>query len=380
MIVNEFVTGEILVETEEFADYGGWSLDSQFAHEMGSPYLLAHGYGRPVDDALTTIEVVTAGRYEVWARTKDWVPLTTPAASTSQSTETSSNTNVAVMAETGCGNTSVRSTCNKDRSTLRYVTSPGSMEGRALFLSSTGSQPIDGIGEDALRWRKEQRGLPIEPEEAGSFDVVIVGGGVTGSIGALAAARLGRSVALIQNRPVLGGNASTEIGIGPRGEKGPFVAEAISRTPEETFRYTNNSTPNPMLRSTPSFKYSILSPIGTILSVDARHARSGKEIRIAGAQFIDCTGTAILGMLSGAPTMFGIESASEFGESHAHRNVLINTMVTHCFSAHEKPNTLSTFPMCRGQPKSPKTSPTLEVKRSNLAGITVMGRHRRLST
>ncbi|MGB1645515.1 MAG: FAD-dependent oxidoreductase, partial [Ilumatobacteraceae bacterium] len=45
--------------------------------------------------------------------------------------------------------------------------------------------------------------------------------------------------------------------------------------------------------------------------------RSGKEIRIAGAQFIDCTGTAILGMLSGAPTMFGIESASEFGESHA---------------------------------------------------------------
>ena len=35
---------------------------------------LAHGYGRPVDDAQTTIEVVTAGRYEVWARTKDWVP------------------------------------------------------------------------------------------------------------------------------------------------------------------------------------------------------------------------------------------------------------------------------------------------------------------
>ena len=34
MIVNEFVTGEILVETEELADYGGWSLDSQFAHEM----------------------------------------------------------------------------------------------------------------------------------------------------------------------------------------------------------------------------------------------------------------------------------------------------------------------------------------------------------
>ena len=55
--MKEFVTGEILVEAEEFSNYGGWSLDSQFAHEMGSPYLLAHGYGRPVEDALTTIDL-----------------------------------------------------------------------------------------------------------------------------------------------------------------------------------------------------------------------------------------------------------------------------------------------------------------------------------
>ena len=69
---------------------------------------------------------------------------------------------------------------------------------------------------------------------------------MTGSIGALAAARLGRTVALIQNRPVLGGNASTEIGIGPRGEKGPFVAEAISRTPEGNLQVHQqlNAEPN----------------------------------------------------------------------------------------------------------------------------------------
>jgi hypothetical protein len=233
MIVNEFVTGEILVETEEFADYGGWSLDSQFAHEMGSPYLLAHGYGRPVDDAQTTIEVVTAGRYQVWARTKDWVPAHHPG-----------RFNVAIngnVIEHECGSHGgdwvweqigeIDLQQGSVDIALRDLTG---FDGRcdALFFSSTGSQPVDGIGEDAHRWRKERRGLPIEPEEAGTFDVVIVGGGVTGSIGALAAARLGRTVALIQNRPVLGGNASTEIGIGPRGEKGPFVAEAISRTPE----------------------------------------------------------------------------------------------------------------------------------------------------
>ena len=42
-----------------------------------------------------------------------------------------------------------------------------------------------------------------------------------------------------------------------------------------------------------------------------------REIRLSASHFIDCTGTAILGILAGAPTMFGIESADEFGESHA---------------------------------------------------------------
>ena len=62
------------MEAEEFADFGGWVLDSQFDHEMGSPYLLAHGYGRPVADARTVVEIARAGTYTVWVRAKDWVP------------------------------------------------------------------------------------------------------------------------------------------------------------------------------------------------------------------------------------------------------------------------------------------------------------------
>jgi hypothetical protein len=64
----------ILIEAEDFDDYGGWVLDSQFETQMGSPYLLAHGLGRPVADAVTTIEVADAGDYEVWVRAKDWAP------------------------------------------------------------------------------------------------------------------------------------------------------------------------------------------------------------------------------------------------------------------------------------------------------------------
>ena len=45
----------ILIEAESFDDLGGWKLDTQFIHIMGSPYLLAHGLGKPVAPAHTTV-------------------------------------------------------------------------------------------------------------------------------------------------------------------------------------------------------------------------------------------------------------------------------------------------------------------------------------
>jgi heterodisulfide reductase subunit A-like polyferredoxin len=49
------------------------------------------------------------------------------------------------------------------------------------------------------------------PEDVGEFDLVVVGGGMAGTCAAISAARMGLKVALIQNRPVLGGNNSSEI-------------------------------------------------------------------------------------------------------------------------------------------------------------------------
>jgi hypothetical protein len=73
---SEMNSGEagILIEAEGFENYGGWVLDSQFETQMGSPYLLAHGLGRPVDDATTVVVIAEVGDYEVWVRAKDWVP------------------------------------------------------------------------------------------------------------------------------------------------------------------------------------------------------------------------------------------------------------------------------------------------------------------
>jgi hypothetical protein len=72
--VKEHVPGFLWIEAENFAKYGGWILDTQFAHKMGSGYLLAPGVGVPVSDATTTVSVKKSGKYRIWARCKDWVP------------------------------------------------------------------------------------------------------------------------------------------------------------------------------------------------------------------------------------------------------------------------------------------------------------------
>ena len=63
---------ELLVEAESFASHGGWKLDTQFINTMGSPYLLAHGLGQPVDDAATEVKFPETGTYHVYIRTFDW--------------------------------------------------------------------------------------------------------------------------------------------------------------------------------------------------------------------------------------------------------------------------------------------------------------------
>lgn len=61
-----------LVEAEQFSDQGGWGVDTQFIESMGSPYLIAHGLGKPVANAQTEVSVPADGTYRVWTRTMDW--------------------------------------------------------------------------------------------------------------------------------------------------------------------------------------------------------------------------------------------------------------------------------------------------------------------
>lgn len=60
---------EVLLEAESFGQKGGWVVDQQFMDRMGSPYLLAHGLGRSVGDAVASVEFPERGVYHVYART-----------------------------------------------------------------------------------------------------------------------------------------------------------------------------------------------------------------------------------------------------------------------------------------------------------------------
>jgi len=308
----------ILVEAEAFDDYGGWTLDSQFEAEMGSPYLLAHGLGVPVEDARTVIDVPAAARYHVWVRAKDWVPSHHPGRFTLSVNGSTIDTVFGANGQAWAWEHGGAIELPAGKATLILHDLTG-FDARcdAIFFCADDSVPPDDPDRDRA-WRRRLRGLPETPLAVDDFDVIVVGGGVTGTAAALAAARLGCRTALIQDRAYLGGNASVEVGLSPRGETGPLIDEMCTRTPD------GDLIAQALLDAEPAASvflghrvYAATSQHDTIVSVDARESRSGREFRFSAPIFIDCTGTALLGLLVGAHTRYGQEARTEFDESLA---------------------------------------------------------------
>ena len=61
----------LFVECENFEKLGGWAVETQSMRQLGSSYVMAHGYGVPVDDALTHLAAPEDGDYVLWARTRN---------------------------------------------------------------------------------------------------------------------------------------------------------------------------------------------------------------------------------------------------------------------------------------------------------------------
>ena len=190
----------ICLEAEQFADRGGWAVDSQFIDQMDSSFLLAHGMGRPVADASTTFECPAAGTYHVWARTRNWTAPWSMHAAGTFTVKVNGNELPSVLGR-GAGGWlwqkagEVRLEKGKTMIALHDLTG---FDGRCdAVCLTTGTEPV--------------RPAAPAPSRMVKADLVVCGGGIAGTCAAISAARLGLKVALVQDRPMLGGANSSEV-------------------------------------------------------------------------------------------------------------------------------------------------------------------------
>lgn len=171
-------------------------------------------------------------------------------------------------------------------------------------------------------------------------DLVIAGGGLSGTCCAITAARQGLKVTLIQDRPVLGGNASSEVRLWILGatshmgnnnrwareggvideilvenlyrnpEGNPLILDTILLemvTKEANIRLLLNTTVHDLMKSKED----------QIESLRAFCSQNSTEYEVKGKFFVDATGDGIVGFLAGAAFRMGAESKDEFDEAFA---------------------------------------------------------------
>ena len=330
--------GQILVECENFSNKGGWVVDQQFMDQMGSPFLMAHGLGKPVADAVTKVKFSKSGTYRVFVRTRNWVgywsdkeapgkfnilinnrPLNTTFGI--QDTEWSWQNGGSIKIKAGESTVSIHD-----------LTGFNGRCDAILFTKDRSFVPPSG-GEELAEFRKKILGTGL-PKPGGDYDLVVVGGGAAGICAAVSASRLGLKVALINDRPVLGGNNSSEVRVGLSGDTDKNLYPNIGNVLKE---FNPKRPPNAgpaegfiderkeaivlaeknirLFLNMHVFKTEMTG--NKITSVTAKNIETGEEFKYSGRLFADCTGDGTVGFLAGADFRMGRESTGEASESLA---------------------------------------------------------------
>lgn len=336
--ITVHASDHILVEAESFHDKGGWLIDQQSFDILGSSYLLAHGMGVPVPNASTEIHVDRPGEYHVWVRTKDWAPF--PRGPGKFNLVVDGNKVDRVFGSEGSDEWrwyrggKVKLNSGPVRMELADLTGfEGRCDAILLTLDPDFTPPNEKASLESLR--VELLDYLSETEDLMPYDIVVVGGGIAGITTAVQSARLGLKVALIQNRPVLGGNNSSEIRVHLMGDLdknhypklGRIVRELDNGDPEnanpDARAYGDKRKLEVVLAEKnislflSTHAHDVEMEGNRIVSVLARNIETNKEFRFRGTLFADCTGDGTLGYLAGADYRQGRESRSETGESMA---------------------------------------------------------------
>lgn len=169
------------------------------------------------------------------------------------------------------------------------------------------------------------------------YDVIVVGGGMAGLCAAIAAARQGVHTALIQARPVLGGNASSEIRIHISGAdqslkqpdyaEGGLLYELMLENKKNNEQFSYSVWDMVLFEKAKEEKnlevffntvmYDCETKDDRIVSIYCVQETTEMRYQLYAPVFVDATGNGTLGYYAGAEYRKGSEPQSEFGELHA---------------------------------------------------------------
>ena len=355
----------VFVEAEAFTDKGGWVVDQQFMDQMGSPFLMAHGLGVPVADAKTTVSIPADGTYRVLARTRNW---TAPWGLK----DAAGKFQILVNGRMLGGTLGVKGaewgweeagTVPLEKGTAELVLRDltgfnGRCDAIILTTDTRFVPPHDVARLDAFR--RQHRAITA-PRGYVASDLIIVGGGIPGISAAITAARLGLKVSLIQDRPLLGGNNSSEVrvhlagrlGLGPYARLGDTVkefgparggnAQPASFYEDQRKRDVVAAEPNIQLfLNTRGVAVEMRgSKIGAVIG---RNIETGVETRFIAPLVLDNTGDGSIGALAGADFRMGREGRLETGEPTAPETADSMTMGSSVQWYAKDGNTPTTFP------------------------------------
>ncbi len=310
----------VFVEAESLASPGGWKLDTAFTNIVGSPYLLAHGLGKPVADASGIVRIPAAGEYRVWVRTKDWVahwnapgtPGRFQLIVNGQPVSAEFGTQGAEWHWQAGGKVTLPA--GDVKIALHDLTGFAGRADAILFSKDASFTPPEG---DALVAARSRWNSPKGAEDLGEFDLVVVGGGYGGMGAALSASRQSLKVAFIQDRFVLGGNGSSEVGVWAMGgttrgkypHLGEMIEEIGDRSPDSPGRVDSfgDELKEQVIRKEKNvslflghFATGVVMDGNRIAAVKAIDVKTGRE-KIFRAKFVaDTTGHGWVGAYAGA--------------------------------------------------------------------------------
>ncbi|MDO6604545.1 FAD-dependent oxidoreductase [Arenibacter palladensis] len=319
----------LLVEAESFENSGGWVVDPQFVEQMGSPYLMAHGMGEIVKNATTKVSFDKPGQYHIWVRTMNWAPGDWEAPGRFKLKVANEVLEKTLGQRSGWGWEYVGlAKIDKAKKVPLELIDLTGFNGRcdAIYFSTTKEEP-PASPKKLAEWRKTVKSETNGPEETKTYDLVVVGGGIAGCAASIAAAEQGLKVALIHDRPLLGGNASSEIRVHTEGIYGNF--ERILKM-LDTDHYPNGHVDAEIdqekrdnnVKSYDNIDlflnwraYDAKAENNTIKYVDARQTATGERKRFTAPYFVDSTGDGWIGFWSGAEFSYGRESADTYDET-----------------------------------------------------------------